>query len=590
VIGEQEGVMRHKSDVGLGRTLRDFVQGAPDKRAFICLGEDNIETETLNYGELDRRARLLAERLREWGRPDDRALLVFPTCLSFVVAFFACTYTGMVAVPMVAPRSRRQRGAAVSIALDCQPRFVLTLSSHVQMVREQLSDVGELAEIRVIAVDELVSGTASNFTPVDESRESLAFLQYTSGSTSAPKGVMVSQRNLMANLEMMATALGNDQNATYVGWAPLFHDMGLISNLLEPFYVGSLCVLMPPAIFAQRPWLWLKAISDYQARVSGGPNFAYDLCIERSDVILRRDFDLAGWKIAFCSGEPVRAATIENFSRIFATRGFRRDAFLPAYGMAEATLLVSAGPPLRPPVVHVLSKTELAQGRAQAAIDAADRLPAVGCGRTLVGEEIRIVDPASGLPRRDGEVGEVWVSGPHIPTGYWGKPLASEETFRATLAGSTSPHFLRTGDLGFVIDGQLFIAGRIKDVIIVRGRNFYPQDIERIAEAAHPGLRTAASAAFAVMRSAGQEIVLVQEVERTCRHSIDHWQTIAAIRQAVLDECELTLNNILLIQPGTIPKTSSGKIKRAETRDRYLNGTLELIGGGTAREAQKIGA
>jgi acyl-CoA synthetase (AMP-forming)/AMP-acid ligase II len=457
-------------------------------------------------------------------------------------------------------------------------------------VQRQFVDVSGLERMRFLSVDELTSGGDPAFRPVAETGESLAFLQYTSGSTSVPKGVVVNQRNLLANLEMMAIAFENDADATYVGWAPLFHDMGLIANLLEPFYLGALCVLMPPAVFAQRPWLWLKAVSDYKARVSGGPNFAYDLCVERRDLVLRRDFDLSSWRVAFNSAEPVRAGTIDSFSRIFASRGFRREAFFPCYGMAEATLLVSGGPPLHDPTIRALSKTGLSQGRAEATATAADRILTVGCGRALVGEEIRIVDPVSRQPLADGNVGEIWVSGPHIPQGYWEKPDASEETFRATLASLAEPRFLRTGDLGFIIDGEVFIAGRIKDVMIVRGRNYYPQDIERAAEAAHQGLRIGSSAVFAVMRGDAQEIVLVQEVERTSRRSIDHWRAVAVIRQAIFEEFELTLNNVVLIQPGSIPKTSSGKIKRAETRERYLNGALESISRNTAQAADGVEA
>lgn len=560
--------------------LHDFATRMPGKRAFVFLGEDNTEEEVLTYGELDHRARQLAALLRETTQPADRVLLIFPTCLSFVVAFFACQYAGLVAVPMVTPRHRRLRDAAISIALDCEPRVALTTAAWLATAQQQFEDAPQLRPIRFLVADGLGDAPAPAFVPAAQAAQApdpLVFLQYTSGSTSAPKGVMVGRRNLLANLAMMKTAFGNDADATYVGWAPLYHDMGLIANVLEPFYIGALCVLMAPAAFAQKPWLWLRAISHYRARVSGGPNFAYELCIDRSARILREPLDLSCWRIAFNSAEPVRAQTLERFSRLFAPAGFAAQAFFPCYGMAEGTLLLTGGPAGRMPVVRDISKAQLSLDRACPAADEADRMSVVGCGHALVHEEVRIVDARTQAQRADGEVGEIWVSGPHIPRGYWGQPQASKETFHAVLGTAPGREFLRTGDLGFLDAGELYIVGRIKDLIIARGRNFHPQDIERIAEAAFPGLMPGASAAFSAERLEVQEVVLVQEVERAARHTLQPWAAVAAIRKAVFEAFELTLNRVILIQPGSIPKTSSGKIRRAQTRQRYLAGTLEPV-------------
>lgn len=570
-------------ELPLEEMLRDFATRMPGKRAFVFLGEDNAEEEVLTYGELDRRARKLAALLGETAEPGDRVLLIFPTCLSFVVAFFACLYAGMIAVPMVTPRSRRLRDAAISIALDCEPKVALTTAAYLVPARQQFEDAAQLKPIRFLVVDEIDEAPAPVFVPAARTVEAaqaldpLAFLQYTSGSTSAPKGVMVGRRNLLANLAMMKAAFENDADATYVGWAPLFHDMGLIANVLEPFYIGALCVLMAPAAFAQKPWLWLRAISHYRARVSGGPNFAYDLCIDRSARVLQESLDLSCWRIAFNSAEPVRAGTIDRFSQLFAPVGFAPQAFFPCYGMAEGTLLLTGGPAWRMPAVRDISKAQLSLDHARPCTDSADRMAVVGCGHTLIREDVRIVDARTQVQLADGEVGEIWASGPHIPRGYWGKPKVSEDTFHAVLGEAPGREFLRTGDLGFLDAGELYIVGRIKDVIIARGRNFYPQDIERAAEKACPGLMPGASAAFTAARLDAQEVVLVQEVERSARHSIKPWQAVAAIRKAVFEEFELTLNRVILIQPGSIPKTSSGKIKRAETRQRYLAGTLEPI-------------
>ncbi len=556
--------------------LRLHARRQPDRRAFVCLGDEGAEQEVLTYAELDRRARVLADRLLATARPGDRALLMFPTSLSFVVAFFACLYAGIVAVPAVPPRIKRLRESVGSIVRDCRPRAVLTVAGYADFTRAQLAQAGGL---EVIAVDALAAGESA-FVPAEPAPGATAFLQYTSGSTSLPKGVIVSQANIMANLEMMRVAFRNDADSTYVGWAPLFHDMGLIANVLEPFYVGALCVLMAPATFAQRPWLWPAAISRYRARVSGGPNFAYDLCVERASRV-PRELDLASWEIAFNSAEPVRAATLDAFERAFAPLGFRREAFFPCYGMADATLLISGGPLLRPPVVLPIGKDALAEDRIAPPRDARDELRAVGCGQALVGEELRIVDPQTLRPCAADRVGEIWVSGPNVAAGYWENPAATAATFPATAEG----RFLRTGDLGFLAGGELFITGRHKDLIIVRGRNYYPQDIELVAESAHPGLRHGSSAAFTLARGGNEELVLVQEVERVARRAIDRAEAAAAIRRAVFEEFELTVNEVVLVPPAGVPKTSSGKIRRAETRRRFLAGELDPLAAADSLEA-----
>lgn len=563
--------------------LRGYARERPGERAFIYLGDDNAEQEVLTYGELDRRARLLAATLLETAAPGDRALLIFPSCLSFVVAFFACLYAGVIAVPTVPPRIKRLRDSVLGIARDCRPRLALTIGSYAEFTRAQFAELDGARGLDVIAVDELGYDAGSGFVPNEPDAGATAFLQYTSGSTSLPKGVIVSHTNIIANLEMMRVAFRNDAASTYVGWAPLFHDMGLIANLLEPFYAGALCVLMGPAAFAQRPWLWLQAISRYRARVSGGPNFAYDLCADRAARILREaPLDLSCWQIAFNSAEPVRATTLEGFTRAFAPVGFRREALFPCYGMADATLLISGGPPLCPPVVKPIGKSALSRDLIEPPAGPRDAFEAVGCGEALLWEDIRIVDPQALAPCEPGRVGEIWLSGPNVAAGYWDNPLASQATFHAVLNEAPGRRYLRTGDLGFVDGGQLFVSGRHKDLIVVRGHNYYPQDIELIAEAAYPGLRRGSSAAFTLAGERGEELVLVQEVERVARRSLDQAEAGAAIRRAVFAEFELTVNEIVLVVPATIPKTSSGKIRRAETRRRFLAGELASLSSAAA--------
>jgi acyl-CoA synthetase (AMP-forming)/AMP-acid ligase II len=354
--------------------------------------------------------------------------------------------------------------------------------------------------------------------------------------------------------------------------------MGLIANLLEPFYAGALCVLMGPAAFAQRPWLWLQAISRYRARVSGGPNFAYDLCADRAARILREaPLDLSCWDIAFNSAEPVRAGTLDAFARAFEPVGFRREALFPCYGMADATLLISGGPLLTLPIVKPIGKTALSRDRIEPPADPRDAFEAVACGAALEWEDIRIVEPQALAECEPGRVGEIWLSGPNVAGGYWENPVASQATFHAALAAQPGRRYLRTGDLGFVDEGQIYVTGRHKDLIVIRGHNYYPQDIESIAEGAYPGLRRGSSAAFTLAGERGEELVLVQEVERVARRGIDQAEAAAAIRRAVFAEFELTVNEIVLVLPATIPKTSSGKIRRAETRRRFLAGELATL-------------
>jgi len=553
--------------------LSERARQAPDRRAFVCLAEDNVETEVLTFSELDRRARIVAARILKRAERGNRVLLIFPTCLSFVVAFFGCLYAGAVAVPLVPPRGRRLRDSVLAIIRDCEPSMALTTVAYHGLISEQLAQNPDLQSICLLAVDGAFDEVA-DFVPREPFPDALAFLQYTSGSTSSPKGVMVTHRHVLANLEMMRIAFDNDENSTYVGWAPLFHDMGLIANVLEPFYIGALSILMAPAIFAQRPWLWLQAITRYGARVSGGPNFAYDHCIDYAERILReRGLDLSHWCIAFNSAEPVRPDTLDRFAQTFARIGFRPEAFYPCYGLADATLLVSAPVPLRAAKRKTISKRGLEDHRVAPPQNAHDEFRAVGCGQALRQEEIRIVDPDSRMPCAADSIGEIWVKGPHIPTGYWRKADRTREVFRATIVGVDGT-FLRTGDLGFVDSEELYVTGRLDDLIIIRGRNYYPQDIEFVAEQAYPGLRRSASACFTLD---GGQLVLVQEVQRVHRANMAARTAVAAIRQAVLEEFDLTLRAVLLVVPGAIPRTSSGKLRRSETRRQFLRGTLKTL-------------
>ena len=560
--------------------LRHRAATQPDDRAYIALSERGGEEAAISFAELDRRAAALAARIARDAQPGARALLLFPMGIDCLVAFFACLYAGVIAVPMMVPRRQSTRDASSSILADCEPRLALTTRELLSGMRGDL--VGRLhhAELEWLAVDDAAEPTAEADPATHEARrEDIAFLQYTSGSTSAPKGVMVSHGNLFANLEMIRIACGNTRTATYVSWVPLYHDMGLILNALQALYVGALCVLIPPLAFLQRPWLWLRAISEYRAEVAGGPNFAFDLCVDRQRPEQLAGIDLSCWKLAFVGAEPVLARTIERFTATFRPYGFAPQAMWPGYGMAEATLLVSGGRRSEGPIVRTVSRAGLLRHEAVAPPGADDAQPIVGCGRALTGEEIAIVDPESRLRLPDGRVGEIWVSGPNVAQGYWCNPEATEATFSAQIAGEEDRAWLRTGDLGFLdATGELFITGRIKDVIIIRGANHYPQEIEDTVQQSHPALRRHGGAAFTVADDdKGEQLVIVQEVERTERHRVDAEELTRQIREAIVTEHDIVPRDVALLRPGALPKTTSGKIQRALARQLWLTGGLDRL-------------
>ena len=410
--------------------------------------------------------------------------------------------------------------------------------------------------------------------------DSPAFLQYTSGSTSTPKGVRVSHGNLMANEERIRRAFGQDEDSVIVGWLPLYHDMGLIGNVLQPLYVGARCVLISPTAFLQRPVRWLEAISQYRGTTSGGPNFAYDLCVRRISEQQRAELDLSSWKVAFSGAEPVRAETLDRFAEAFAPQGFEHRAFLPCYGLAEATLLVSGERSDEAPRRGKVASDALARHRVVAPGDDEAYRMLVSCGPVGEPDAVRIIDPETLRPSEDSQVGEIWVRGPSVAEGYWQRPEETVRDFEArplkedgTMEDGVP--FLRTGDLGFVHDGQLYVTGRLKEMVIVRGRNLYPQDIEWTAERSHPALRPGHGAAFSVDSEEGEQLVVVHELER---RGLDQAAEAAdAVHRALAREHEVSVHEVVLVRPATIPKTSSGKIRRRACRTAYLAGQLGAV-------------
>ncbi|MGQ4615905.1 AMP-binding protein [Nocardia sp. R7R-8] len=546
--------------------------GEPDRTAYVFLDENGSEAAALTYGELHHRALAVARELGSRCVPGDRALLAFPQSLDFIVAYFGCLYAGVIAVPVNPPRRDRVQDATRAIVLDCAPAAVLTLAALIAPLRPVLEPIRQVRHW--LAVDGLSAARAER-PAIAAELDSVAFLQYTSGSTATPKGVMVTHRNLMANEEMIRRAFGHDRDSTVVGWAPFFHDQGLIGNVLQPLYVGATGILMSPATFIRRPLLWLEAISRYRAHTSGGPNFAFDACVARASAGEVPRMDLSSWKVAFNGAEPIRAETLTRFAKTFAPYGFDARAAYPCYGLAEATLLVTGSRKGCGPTTLELDVEALGRGRY--AEVAADRIRTVaGSGRVLPREELRIVEPGTGRVCPPDRIGEIWVSGDHVAQGYWQKPEATAETFQARCADDPARTYLRTGDLGVLVNGELYVVGRLKDVIIVRGRNYYPHDIEHTVQAAHPALRIGGGAAFSVPGRDGEKIVVVQEVKRGYAPEDDSADIVGAIRAAVVREHEVAIGEVVLTSAGQVQKTSSGKIMRAAARKRYLAEGFEV--------------
>jgi amino acid adenylation domain-containing protein len=557
--------------------LRYRVLYQPDRSAFTFLLDGETETTSFTYKELDLRSRTIATHLQTMGVSGERALLLYPPGLDYLAAFFGCLYAGVVAVPAYPPRNHRNTPRIMAILSDAQAAIALTTTAIIDRVQSLLTEKPDLDAMQWLTTDNLDDRTVEAWQAPSIDGNTLAFLQYTSGSTGTPKGVMLTHGNLLHNAAVTYRYMEHSPNSTFISWLPAYHDMGLIGGILQPLYGGFPCILMPPASFLQRPYRWLQAISRYQGTTSGGPNFAYDLCVEKITPDQRQTLDLSHWNVAFNGAEPIRNGSLERFAATFAESGFRREAFYPCYGMAEATLMVSGGVKAAAPVIKTVEKAALECNQIVEA-DAGDQevCMLVGCGQPIPEQQIIIAHPETFDRCKMGEVGEIWVSGPSVGQGYWNRSEETTYTFQAYLSDTRDGPFLRTGDLGFLQDGELFITGRAKDLIIIRGRNLYPQDLEFTAERSHPALRIGSSAAFAIAMHDEERLVLVQEVEFRQKPNVD--EVTQAIRRAIAEVHEIQAYAIVLIKAGTISKTSSGKIQRRACRAAFLAGDLETIG------------
>jgi len=556
---------------------------------FLSDGEPaDGSTRQLTYGDLDLRARAVGATLRAMGLAGERAILLYPPGLEFIAGFFGCLYAGVVAVPANLPRVNRPMPRLRAIVDDARPAAVLTTSGLLPDSRRWDAGVPGLEGLPRLATDAVGAEAAGDWSPPGSGPDNLAFLQYTSGSTAAPKGVMVSHGNLLENSAMIRSCFGSDRETRGVSWLPLFHDMGLIGAVIQPLYCGGRGALLSPAAFLQRPIRWLKAISETGGTISGGPDFAYDLCTRKITDEQKRGLDLSRWKVAFNGAEPVRAETLDRFAEAFVGCGFRREAFLPCYGLAEATLLVSGRRPATGPVIFTVRASGLAAGRAEPAdADEPGGRRIVSSGAPSDGH-VAIVAPDTSERSGNGRVGEIWVRNGCVAKGYWGAPEAGPATFGATLAGAGEGPFLRTGDLGFVHDGELFVTGRLKDMMIIRGRNVYPQDVEATVDRCHPSARVGGCAVVAIEAGGQERLAVLLEVERLGSGKAGD-EVIAAVRRAVAEEHDLEVAAVRLLRAMGLPKTSSGKVRRLACRDALLDGTLEIVAGWTRPDAEGIG-
>jgi acyl-CoA synthetase (AMP-forming)/AMP-acid ligase II len=546
--------------------FRSSIQGSATAYTFLRDGEQ--ESDAITYEQLDRRSRAIAAQLQSQCRPGDRALLLYPPGLEFISAFFGSLYAGMVAVPAYPPsltRSDRALPRLRAIAADANPAVILCTSeimaNLVRAAEEGLSClattgvIDELVSSKWLGTDMVADENAAQWQNPEAGPQTLAILQYTSGSTATPKGVMITHGNLLHNLAYAFYLGDGDSSSASVSWLPVIHDMGLIEGVLQPAFSGCPAYLMSPAAFLQRPVRWLNAISRYGAARSGGPNFAYDLCVRRIGLHERSALDLSSWRSAYCGAEPIRQETLRAFTNAFAASGFNPSALRPCFGLAEATLLVTAGR---------WADAETEQTR-------------VGCGSAEFETRVLIVEPEHGHPCEPGTVGEIWVSGPSIARGYWNRPDETARTFRARTDRGEGP-FLRTGDLGYVHEGELYVTGRLKDVLIVRGMKHYPQDLEQTAERL-PLIRPGCTAAFATENGLlGDRIAIVAEADLRQLKTEDVAQaTILAIRQSVAELHGVLLEAVMLVAPGSIPKTTSGKLQRYACREAYLADSLPAL-------------
>lgn len=565
-------IMQEKTTIV--HVLEQHAASHPEKTAFTYLPDGEEEGEKRSFRELDRRARAIAHRLLSMGLAGRPVLLLVPDLLKFIDAFMGSCYAGAVPVAAVVPRPNRPLDPIRAIGRDAEVGAVILPSSELAYLKTELA--ADFNDVPWILLDEIDYTTneprRSTVRPDD-----LAFLQYTSGSTGTPKGVVVQHQQLVHNEMVIAKSMALNADSVQASWLPLFHDMGLIGSILQPVYSGFHCVVLPPVAFIQKPMRWLHAISKYRATLAGAPNFAYDLCVAKSTPEQREQLDLSDWKVAYSGSEPVRAETVRRFTSAFVPARLNFGSFYPCYGMAECTLFtagITQG--CGPKIIRVESEALLA-GKIILSEKMESGTDLVGCGAPGQEMEIAIVDPDTRERLPDNVVGEIWISGPSVAAGYYRKPELTSEIFEATCADGGAKRFLRSGDLGFLHEDQVFITGRIKDVIIVRGRNHYPQDLELTVQRSSPMFTSCFGAAVPIEKQGHNGIAIIQEVTREAWWSAKPEELAATVREAIASAHGLLVTDVVFIKPGTLPRTSSGKVRRSLCRAMFESKKFEIL-------------
>lgn len=568
--------------------LRFHATNKPNQKAYTFLIDGEEQELNVTFGQLDDQARLVGRHLQEMGLAGERILLLYPYGIDYVISFLACIYAGAIAVPAYPIRKNQSLNRLESIVSNSEATLALVHNKASDTIQFAKSDI--LKGIKLFSLSDFADmSMIEKWINPNVSLDDIAFLQYTSGSTGIPKGVMVTHKNIAHNQEQIQAGFQTSEKTIGVSWLPLYHDMGLIGSLLQPLFLGAYCVFLTPEAFVQKPIRWFKAISKYKATTSAAPNFAYDLCVKSISLDQMEGIDLSSWTLASNGAEPVRIDTMQSFAEKFGNYGFKIESFYPCYGMAEATLIVAGGKASTKPTVIAVDKNKIGLNELEflAKGDSNSRL-FVGCGESLCGQEIVIVNPENQEVLSENKIGEIWVTGESVTRGYWGMEEISNKSFNLSLKDFPAKSFVKSGDLGFFHNDNLYITGRIKDVIIINGVNFYPQDIELSVEESHISLKQGCGATFSVEIAGEEKLIITQEVERVHTNNLNHEEVYAAIRNAVIQEHNLIPYTIVLLRVMSIPKTSSGKIQRHACKEAFLNNTLNVIAQNTTKITKEV--
>lgn len=559
-------------------TLIDLLQYQSNKYAdnplYVYLKNGEDESGILTYAMLNTKVMAVAAEIQKYASTGERALLLFSGGLDFIIGFFACLYSGVIAVPTHMPLSKRaDQSHLQSIVKDANISLIISADADFSKF-SALPDTGEwFKSYNLVFIDGIFEESELPWKQPNISGDSIAFLQYTSGSTGSPKGVMVTHANLLHNEELIKNAFDNKEGSTIVSWLPLFHDMGLIGNVIHALYIGARLILMPPAAFLQKPVRWLNAINKYRAETSGGPNFAYELCASKVSPEQKQDLDLSCWTNAFNGAERVNAATLEDFYNAFKISGFKKESFYPTYGLAEGTLFATGGIRENRPEMIKVDRHFLELGLVKTSADKmAECL--VSSGKSWEQQELLIVNHETQKCCKDMVIGEIWLKGPSVTKGYWKNKEKTQESFKAYLDNGDGP-FFRTGDLGFLKNGNLYVTGRLKDLIIIRGKNIYPEDLEIKVQKSNVLFQNSFSAAFSAQVNNQEEVVILQEVDRRMMKSLDVTAVTKDVRNTLICMFQININDVVLLPPGSIPRTSSGKVRRKTAKTHYESGKFE---------------